>query len=242
MVSRLESPSAVQAVGVGAGPRVDAQAADGGHVQRAVGGAVAAAVETVALGLPGGGGQRRGAAEHREAGSLRSRSGLSPAVTSRLAGDLDAEPTRSTRRGSSSSTSGVMSSSSSAISSESSRMRRARLRNAIRVAAVGSRNAIMSGLEAASAGSAACGFGDTADWSRTSSGAATMVLRSCCSVARRALTAVCAWCAARAAPRCARRAAWPAGSAGLPAPLGRQPPRRSRRPCRARDAGPCRVR
>src|SRR5512144_1652125 len=53
---------------VGLRLRVHPQAADDGEVQGAVGLPVAAAVEPVPSGLPGRGGQRRDAAEHRERG------------------------------------------------------------------------------------------------------------------------------------------------------------------------------
>ena len=66
MISVLVLPSAVRAVGVGAGALAVAQAADGDHVQRAVGVAVTAVVEAVAVGAAGGDGDRAGAAERGE--------------------------------------------------------------------------------------------------------------------------------------------------------------------------------
>ena len=66
MISVLVLPSAVRRVGVGAGAFAVAQAADGDHVQRAVGVAVAAVVEAVAVGAPARDGDRAGAAERGE--------------------------------------------------------------------------------------------------------------------------------------------------------------------------------
>ncbi len=52
MISRLERPSVVRLAGVGAGARAVAQSADGDHVEGAVGLAVAAEVEPVAVVRP----------------------------------------------------------------------------------------------------------------------------------------------------------------------------------------------
>jgi len=60
---------------------------------------------------------------------------------------------------------------------------------AIFVAVTGSRNVTRSGRQAAQVRSSRLGV-RLRSWSRTSSGAAVVVLRSVCSVARRHLTAV----------------------------------------------------
>jgi hypothetical protein len=96
--------------GVGLGARVEPQATGGGHVQGAVGGAVAAAVEAVALWIARGGGRGAEPQSIAQAGSLLRRSGWSPAVMSSWAQIWVPNPTGLSTRGASSSTNGVISS------------------------------------------------------------------------------------------------------------------------------------
>jgi hypothetical protein len=76
---------------VAASALVGAETADDDHVQGAVGAAVAAAVESMALGLPGGGGQRRGPAEHGEARLAAKALGVVAGGHEELARVLDAD-------------------------------------------------------------------------------------------------------------------------------------------------------
>ena len=128
---------------------VGAHAADDDHVQRAVGLSVAAGVEAVADGLAAGGGVGEVPQSIENPGSERSRSGLSPAVTSSSPALSIPTPSFSSRLGASSFTRGAMRRSRSAISSPRSSNRRASERSAIFVAVAGSRNASWSGLHAA---------------------------------------------------------------------------------------------
>src|SRR5215213_8996925 len=73
---------------IGLGLGVNAHAGDGGHVQGPVGLTVAAAVEAVALGLAGGGGQRGDPAQHREAGLAADAAGVIAQGDQDLSGDL----------------------------------------------------------------------------------------------------------------------------------------------------------
>src|SRR6266545_7546006 len=76
---------------VGAGAGVPAQAADDDPVERFVGLPVAAPVEAVAVGLAGGGGDRRGAAEHGERCFGDEPVVVVPGGDQELAGDVDAD-------------------------------------------------------------------------------------------------------------------------------------------------------
>lgn len=78
--------------GVGACAWAEAEAADRGEVEGAVGLSLAAAVEPVALRHAGARGERRDAAEHREAGLAAQPLGVVAGGDEQLAGDLDADP------------------------------------------------------------------------------------------------------------------------------------------------------
>jgi hypothetical protein len=95
--------------GVGLGAGVEAQAADDGHAQGAVGGAVAAAVEATALGASAEAGSGATPQSTAKLASLVRRSGLLPAVTGSWPAISVPMPMASMSWGASSATSGPMS-------------------------------------------------------------------------------------------------------------------------------------
>src|SRR5262245_29419621 len=88
----LREPFGFPSRGVGAGTRTEAEARDRGEVEGAIGLPVATAIEPVALRHAGTRGERRHAAEHREAGLAAQPLRVVTSGDEQLAGDLDADP------------------------------------------------------------------------------------------------------------------------------------------------------
>jgi hypothetical protein len=91
MISRRLRPSFCAAFGVGLGARVVSEPVEHDHVERAVGGSVAAAVQPVPSSLPAAGGDRSGAGQVRERGFRAQAIRVVADGGQQLAGDLDTD-------------------------------------------------------------------------------------------------------------------------------------------------------